>query len=379
MKKTNWKLWIAVLVGLIVMTGALAGVKALQIGAMIKAGKSFVPPPESVTSAAVEAADWQSMQPAVGTLVAVQGVTLASELPGMVRQIGFESGASVKKGTELVRLDTSVEEAQLQSAFADALLANQYLERARKLRAGGNNTVADLDAAEARAKQADASVAILRATIAKKTIRAPFDGRIGIRQVELGQVLSPGAPIATLQSVSPMYSEILLPQQTLNKLRLGMNVRMTVDSFPGTTWNGRITTINSEVDVATRNVRVRATFPNPDGRLRAGMFATINVLSGEPQRVLLIPVTAVIYAPFGDSVFTVAEKKAADGTTVNVVSQKFVRLGERRGDLIAVESGLQAGESVVSSGAFKLRNGVTVLVKNDLAPTVEIAPRPVER
>jgi membrane fusion protein (multidrug efflux system) len=379
MKKTNWKLWIAVIVGLMVMTGTLAGVKALQIGAMIKAGKSFVPPPESVTSARIEAVDWQSMQPAVGTLVAVQGVTLASELPGMVRQIGFESGASVKKGAELVKLDTSVEEAQLQAALADALLANQHLERARKLRAGGNNTVADLDAAEARAKQAEASVAILRATIAKKTIRAPFDGRLGIRQVELGQVLSPGTPIATLHSVQSIYAEFMLPQQTLDTLRLGMNVRMSIDSFPGSTWEGRITTINSEVDVATRNVRVRATFPNPDGRLRAGMFASVNVLSGEARQVLIIPATAVIYAPFGDSVFTVEEKKGADDTAIAVVSQKFVRLGERRGDLVAVESGLQAGEMVVSSGAFKLRNGSMVIVKNELAPPVEVAPRPVER
>jgi membrane fusion protein (multidrug efflux system) len=379
MNKTSWKLWIAVVVGLIVMTGALAGVKALQIGAMIKAGKSFVQPPESVTTVRVEADEWQSLQPAIGTLVAVHGVTLASELPGTVRQIGFDSGAFVKTGAELVKLDTSVEEAQLQAALADALLAKQRLERARRLREGGNNTIADLDAAEAQAKQAEASVAILKATIAKKTIRAPFDGRLGIRQVDLGQVLSPGTPIATLQSMHSIYAEFMLPQQTLAELRLGMKTRLHIDSFPDETWEGLITTINSEVDVATRNVRVRATFPNPDGRLRAGMFANVEVLSGGSHLMLLIPATSVIFAPFGDSVFTVEEKKAADGKTANVVNQKFVRLGERRGDLVAVVSGLQLGQTVVSSGAFKLRNGAAVVVRNDLALPVEVAPQPADR
>jgi len=374
MKKSNWKLWVAVIVALVAATGTLAGVKALQIGAMIDSGKGFTPPPESVTTTKVSAAEWQPTRPAIGTLVALRGVVLASELPGTVREIGFDSGGSVRTGDWLVKLDASVEEAQLQAALADATLARQSLERARALRQGGNNTAADLDAAEARAKQSDASVATLRATIAKKTIHAPFAGRLGIRQIELGQVLSPGTPIVALHSVHPILAEFLLPQQTLSELHLGMEARLKTDSYSDASWDGRITTINSEVEVATRNVRVRATFPNADGRLRAGMFANVEVLSPGRNRVLPVPATAVIYAPFGDSVFVVEEQKGA-----SVARQKFVRLGERRGDLVSVASGLQEGETVVSSGAFKLRNGQAVVAKNALAPTVEAAPRPVER
>lgn len=375
--KTKTKLWIGILAGLLLVAGVLGGVKAAQIGKMMKAGKSFVPPPESVASAKVESADWAATRAGVATLVAVQGVTLSAELTGLVREIGFQSGTSVRKGQVLVKLDTSAEEAQLAAADADASLARINLERATALRQGGSNSQADLDVAQARAKQADAAVLALRATIAKKTIRAPFDGRITIRQVELGQVLSPGSPIASLQSVSPIHAEFWLPQQSLADLRLRQRVRVRVDIFPGSSWEGEVTTINPEVDVATRNVRVRATFENPDGRLRPGMFANVEVVSSEIRAVLAVPATAVIYAPYGDSVFVVDEK-AADGKGP-VARQRSVRLGERRGDYVEVVSGLVAGETVVSGGAFKLRNGVAVAVNNLLAPDVEIAPKPADR
>ena len=376
--KTSRKIWIAVIAGLLAVVAILAGVKAGQIGKMIEAGKSFTPPPETVTTAKVEAASWLPTRTAVGTLVAVRGVTLGAELPGTIREIHFDSGQAVRKGAVLVKLDTSTEEAQLQAALADAKLAEDNLARAVDLRKGEANTPADLDAARTRATQAQATVATLRTTIAKKTIQAPFDGRVAIRQVELGQVVSPGTPIASLQSVSPIYAEFWLPQQALADVKAGQKVRMTTDTFPGQAWEGTVSTVNTEVDVATRNVRLRATFPNPDGRLRPGMFANVEVLAGAPRPVLVIPATAALFAPYGDSVFVLEEKPDAAGKPGLVATQRFVRLGERRGDLVAVESGLKEGEVVVSSGAFKLRSGASVLVRNELAPKVELAPRPAE-
>ncbi len=376
--KSKTKQWVAVTVGLVVGVGILVGVKAGQIVTMVRAGESMVPPPEAVTSASVEAAEWEGTRAAIGSLVAVRGVTLGAELTGTVRGIAFESGTSVKRGALLVKLDTSAEEAQLASAVADASLARLSLGRARKLREGEANAQAELDAAEARAKQADATVANLRATIAKKTIRAPFDGRIAIRQVELGQVVAPGTPIASLQAISPIHADFWLPQQALSELKVGQRVQIRTDIFPDARWDGEITTINPEVDVATRNVRIRATFPNADGRLRPGMFANVEVLSQEKQPVLIIPATAVIFAPYGDSVFAIEEKKDGSGKTTTIARQKFVRVGERRGDLVAVSDGLSAGESVVSSGAFKLRNGAAVAVNNALAPEARLVPKPTD-
>jgi membrane fusion protein (multidrug efflux system) len=375
-KRRAWIIAAASLLGILVILG---GIKAGQIGSMIKAGKSFVMPPEAVTSAKVVASEWQASRSAVGTLVAVRSVSLASEVAGLVRDIGFDSGSFVRKDQMLVKMDTSTEEAQLASARADAELARATLQRARSLRETKTNSPADLDAAEARAKQAAAAVGTLQATIAKKTIRAPFDGRVSIRQVELGQVLASGTPVASLQSVHPIYAEFSMPQQALSDLTLGMKAQLRTDVFPQSGWEGELTTINSEVDVATRNVRLRATFPNPDGRLRSGMFANVDVLSPEKRSVLVIPSTAVLYAPYGDSVFAIEEKKDPSGNSGLIAHQKFVRLGERRGDLVAVTSGLTAGESIVSSGAFKLRNGVGVVVKNDLAPSAEVAPKPVDK
>ena len=377
MKSKN-KQRIVVVLGLLAVVGILVGVKAGQIVTLVRAGESFVPPPEAVSSAQVEATEWEASRAAIGSLVAVRGVTLGAELPGTVREIAFESGTMVRQGALLVRLDTSAEEAQLSIALADASFARVNLERARRLRLNEVNSQADLDAAETRAAQANGTVANLRAIIAKKTIRAPFDGRIAIRQVELGQVVSPGTPIASLQSVTPIHADFWLPQQALAVLKRGQRTRLGTDAFPGVAWEGEISTVNPEVDPATRNVRVRATFPNPDGRLRPGMFANVEVLSPERRSVLAIPATAVIFAPYGDSVFAIEEKKDQAGKTVTIARQRFVQTGERRGDLVAVLSGLQAGETVVSSGAFKLRNGGPVAVNNALAPEARLAPKPAD-
>ena len=372
--------WILAVLALVAVVAVLVGIKAGQIGVMIKAGKSFAIPPESVTSAKVDAQQWESARSAVGTLVAVRAVTVASELPGLVRNIGFDSGAFVRKGDVMVQLDTSTEQAQLAAARADAELARATLERSKTLRKSDFTSAADLEAAEARAKQAAANVDTLTATIAKKTIRAPFDGRVAIRQVELGQVVGSGTPIASLQSIHPIYADFWLPQQSLADLIPGMRARLHTDVFGKKSWEGTVSVINSEVDVSTRNVRVRAVFPNPDGRLLPGMFANVEVLAPEKRPVLVIPATAVLYAPYGDSVFALEEAPPQAGQAPGLIAkQKFVRLGERRGDLVAVASGLTAGETVVSSGAFKLRNGSAVTVRNDLAPTAELTPNAVDR
>ena len=376
---TRSKLWVTVIAGLVVVVGLLVGVKAGQIVTMVRAGEKMVPPPMSVSSAKVQTVEWAALRPAVATLVAVHGVTLGAELSGTVREITFESGSSVRKGSVLVRLDTSTEEAQLASAKAESSLAKLSLQRARTLRASEASTQADLDAAEARAEQAQATVAALQATIAKKVIRAPFDGRISIRQVELGQILSAGTPIASLQSVTPIFADFWMPQQAIAELKTGQRVTLRTDTFGDAKWDGEITTVNPEVDVSTRNVRVRATFPNADGRLRPGMFANVEVVSGERRQTVVIPATAVLFAPYGDSVFALEQKKDAKGVTSTVARQKFVRLGERRGDFVAVVDGLSAGETIVSAGAFKLRNGMTVAVNDSITPGAKLDPKPTDQ
>ncbi|RKI49531.1 efflux RND transporter periplasmic adaptor subunit [Corallococcus sp. AB004] len=376
-RASRLKRWIIGVVLLLAVFAGLVAIKAGQIVSMINAGETFVLPPESVTSTQAESFGWQGTRSAVGTVMALRGVTLSAELPGVVNDIRFENGASVKKGQVLVQLDTSSEQAQLAGAEADAELSRLNRERAEKLNTQGANTQSDLDAVRARSLQSSATVAHLKSLIAKKTIRAPFDGRIGIRQVELGQLVSPGNPIASLQSSTPALVEFQLPQQALAQVKQGQKVRLRVDVFPGESWEGDLTTINPEVELSSRNVRMRATVPNADGRLLPGMFASVEVLSDASEQVVAIPATAVLFAPYGDSVFTLSEGKDAAGKAALLARQQFVRLGERRGDYVAVTSGLKPGQTVVSSGVFKLKNGMAVVVNNALAPPVEVAPLPV--
>lgn len=371
------KKWIIAIVGLLAVIGILVGIKASQIGAMISAGESYQMPPEAVTTAPVQENEWQPSVTSVGTIIPVQAVTLSSELPGIVRWVGFESSASVKRGQTLVKLDTAIEEAQLASVQADLKLAEVSLQRAKSLRELQANTPAELDAAEARAAQAAAALKNIEVTITKKTIVAPFDGRLGMRAIEPGQVVSPGTQIAALQSVDPIYAEFALPQHALATIELGQAAKIQTDAFPGQAWEGKVSTINSEIDVASRNVRLRATFANADGKLRPGMFVNVEVLMAEKQKVLNIPSVAVVYAPYGDSVYVVETSTATpNGKPQKVARQKFVRLGERRGDYVSVLSGLTAEQSVITTGAFKLRNGAPVVEQNQLAPKIQAKPNP---
>ncbi len=355
----------------LLLVAVLAGIKIAQFGAMAKAGESYVPPPEAVTTAKVESAQWQSKVKAVGSLVAVQGVTLSSEVGGTVREIAFKSGDVVDKGELLVRLDTSTERAALASAQASLGLTRLDLKRAKQLREGNVTSESELDIAVAREAEAAAAVQSTQAAVAKKVLRAPFSGRLGIRQVNLGEVLEPGRPIVTLQSYDPIYVDFFVPQQALADVAVGNEVRLTSRAFVDRSWQGKVETIDAQVDPNTRNVRVRALVRNADGKLLPGMFGDVEVLRPQMREVLTIAGSAVLHAPYGDSVFVVIDKEGQ-----LTAEQRFIRLGERRGDLVAVESGLEPGQTVVSTGAFKLRNGVAVAIHNALAPEVEANPNP---
>jgi len=359
---------------LVVIIAILGGIKFLQIRAMIDQGKKFVPPPETVTTAEVKSESWEAALTATGSLSAVQGITVAAEMPGKIVKLALESGRPVRKGDLLLSQDTSTEEAQLPGAIAQATLARTELERAAKMLAARIISQSDYDKAVATHEQALAQVNTLRATIAKKTIRAPFSGRLGIRQVNLGQLLREGDPIVSLQSLDPIYVDFTLPQQQLSSLRQGLPVIVTCDALPGVKVEGRITAINPLVDADTRNIRVQATLANRGEKLRSGMFVTAAVGLPARQRVLTIPATAVLYAPYGDSVFIVEDDKKGKGG--KLLRQQFVRLGEKRGDFVAVTSGLKAGDIITSTGVFKLRNGQAVLVDNKLAPQFQLAPTP---
>jgi len=359
------------------LIGLLGGIKGLQIDRMIAHGKQAVPPPEAVTTAVASLQSWESLLPAVGSLAAVQGVTVTAELTGKVVQIAFTPGSLVKAGDLLVKQDTSSEEAQLRSAEAAAALAKLNVERLGKLLAERTIAQSQFDTAEAGYKQAVAQADNIRASIAKKTIRAPFAGRLGIRLVNLGQVINEGEAIVSLQSLDPIYVNFSLPQQQLPSIKPGLAVRVTTDALPGEVVQGRITAINPQVDAATRNIRVQATVANAEERLRPGMYVSVAVVLPGREQVLAIPATAVLYAPYSDSVFIVEDPPDPDpDRPVKVVRQQLAQLGEKHGDFVAVRSGLKEGDSVVSTGVFKLRNGQTVTVDNTLSPDFQLRPRP---
>jgi membrane fusion protein (multidrug efflux system) len=365
--------------GLILVTGVLGGIKALQIHEMILHGEQSVPPPLPVNTVVVQKQSWQELLSSVGSLEAVEGVMVTAELTGKVVKIGFEPGTMVRAGDLLVQQDISSEKAQLRGAEAALELARVNVERMRKLLADETIAQSQYDNAAAQYKEARAQVDNIRATIEKKTIRAPFAGRLGIRLVNLGQTLNEGDQIVSLQSLNPIFVNFSLPQQELAQIRLGLKVQLTTDVLPGEIVEGKITAINSQVDTSTRNIGVQATVANSQEHLRPGMFVKVDVVLPVEDQVLAIPTTAVLYAPYGDSVFVVEEEKSEkNGQHGKIVRQQFVRLGEKRGDFVSVVSGLKEGETVVSTGAFKLRNGQAVVVDNTLAPEFQLAPKPKE-
>jgi membrane fusion protein (multidrug efflux system) len=373
------KRFILALTAVVVLAAVLGGIKGLQINRMIAHGKQFAPPPETVTTAVASLQTWESVLTAVGSLTAVQGVTVTAELTGKIVQIDFKPGSLVKAGELLVRQDTSSEEAQLRAAEATVALARLNRERLGKLLSERTISQSQFDNAEASYKQAVAQADNIRASIAKKNIRAPFAGRLGIRLVNLGQVINEGEAIVSLQALDPIYVDFSLPQQQLSSIKAGLAVRVTTDALPGEVIEGRITAINPQVDAATRNIRVQATVANPDERLRPGMYANVAVVLPHRETVLAIPATAVLYAAYSDSVFIVEDPPDPNsGPPRKVVRQQLAQLGEKHGDFVAVRSGLKEGDTIVSTGVFKLRNGQTVTVDNALSPEFQLTPTPAE-
>jgi membrane fusion protein, multidrug efflux system len=354
----------------------LGFVKFRQIQTAIGQAASFQPPPEAVTTIVAKQEHWPATLSAIGTMAAVQGVTVSADLPGIVERIGFESGNAVREGEVLALLDTRQEQAQLAAVEAQRDLARVNFERMQGLLNERVVSQSEFDRAIAEQRQTEARVGEIRAGIARKTIRAPFSGILGIRQVNLGQYLSGGDAVVMLQSLNPIYVNFGVPQQVAGQVRVGRNVRLTTDDLGAAEFGGRVTAVNSSVDEATRNVQVQATLANPGGKLRPGMFVQTEVLLGGSSAVVSLPGSAISYAPYGDSVFVVTDLTDQNGQTYKGVRQQFVKLGGARGDQIAVVSGVKAGDEVVTSGVFKLRNGAAVQINNKIQPGNNPKPKP---
>jgi membrane fusion protein (multidrug efflux system) len=358
-----------------VAAGTLVGIKALQIRKMIAQGESFVMPPATVSTFNATSASWETVLRAVGSVTPVQGVTLTAETPGKVVHISFDSGNRVSVGEVLVQLDVSQETAQLRALEASENLARISLRRIETLLAQRSTAKSEYDVALAEHRQILAQMDALRAVIAKKTIRAPFAGTLGLRHVNLGQNLGDTDKVATLQRLDSVYVEFVLPQQQVGQVRIGYAVRVTSDALPGQTLEGRLVAMEPLADSATRTVRMQALFDNPGEVLRPGMFVNAGVVLPARQDVTLVPATAVLFAAYSDSVFVV-EQAEGNGTQGLALRQQFVTLGERRGDFVTVTRGVAPGQTVVSTGVFKYRNGQSVIVDNALNPEFKIAPTP---
>jgi len=362
----------------VVVIALLGFVKFRQIQGAIAANKSFSQPPEAVTSMVTAASEWTGAIEAVGSVAPVQGVTLSADLPGVVDRIGFQSGARVRQGAALVVLDTRQERAQLAAAQAQRDLAKVTADRQHKLLEREVIAQADYDIVAAQFKQAEAAVLQFEASIGRKTIRAPFSGFAGIRQVNLGQYVNSGDPIVPLQSLDRVYVNFSVPQQQIADLHVGDGVTVAADSSSRQRLNGRITAINPVVDGATRNVQVQATVQNRGDVLRAGMYVSVAVSLGEHHAVIALPSSAINFAPYGNSVFIIENMKGPDGKSFKGVRQQFVKLGATQGDMVEITEGVKPGQEVVTSGVFKLRANAAVQVNNSVTPSASTHPHPDE-
>jgi membrane fusion protein (multidrug efflux system) len=360
---------------LVAIVAGLGGVKFKQISTLLHAGETaqkMGPPPESVATAVATEDSWEGTLSAVGTVAAVRGVAVSNESPGVVTAIKFESGQTVRAGQVLVELDTSVERAQLASAEARKQLADVGAGRSRALVEREAASKAQLDADEAQLKTSTADSAALKAQIDRKTVRAPFAGRLGIRSINLGQYLQPGTPVTVLESLGSVYVDFTLPQQYLGEIKTGTPVRVTVAGATGDPLAGTVGAVDPTLDAVTRTIKLRASVPNNKDRLRPGMFVNVEVVRGEKRKVVTAPVTAIVHASYGDSVFVVEEGPSPGAH--KVVRQQFVRLGGARGDFVAILDGVKAGQTLVTAGAFKLRNGSPIVINNDIKVTPSLTP-----
>jgi membrane fusion protein (multidrug efflux system) len=376
-----------VIVGLLLLVGTLGFIKFSQISMLMNMGKEMAkagPPPESVSSSVATAQAWQSEMTAVGTVAPVKGVALSNDSPGVVTKVDFESGDMVKQGQVLVELDTSVERAQLASAIVHHDLAVINVSRSRALVKEQVTSQSQLDLDESTVKSTAVDADTIQAQINRKIVRAPFSGRLGIRAVNVGQYLNSGTTLTVLQAVGAVFVDFSLPQQQLTTLKNGMPVKVTIEGSSGPAVDGTIAAVDPTIDSNTRMIKLRAAIPNPDEKLTPGMFADVAVILPDRGTVVTVPLTAVVHAAFGDSVFIVEDKKAdspgakttADGKPIKNARQQFIRLGEARGDFASVLDGVKAGDEVVSAGAFKLRNNSPILVDNTLQAKPELNPKP---
>lgn len=365
---------LGMIAAILVVVGAIAFWKYYTIRTTIAKMTTQKPQPTAVSSIKAPEEVWQDRRRAVGSLAAVQGVMVSNELPGTVQKITFESGGQVKQGDLLVQLDVSAEAAELRGLEAQTLLARINDERAQELRRNNTNSQGDLDAAQAQHQQTLAAADTLKATIAKKTITAPFAGRLGLRQVNLGQYLAVGTAIVTLQALDPIYVNFALPQQDVVDLTEGQKVQVRIDAYPDQTFEGAINAISPKVDDASRNLQVQATLGNANARLKPGMFGSVDVLLPRQGKVITLPQAAIVYNPYGDAVYVVEKAKDAAGADGLVARQRFVQLGETRGDQVAVLKGVKIGDEVVTSGQLKLRNGAAVEINNSITPENNPAP-----
>ncbi len=377
-------------IALVAVIVVLGGIKGAQIGSLIAFGKKMKaagPPPEAVGVARAEEQAWEGTLSAVGSVAAAKGVSVSNEAPGTVTRILFESGALVKEGQTLLELDTSVERAQLASALSRKELATTTAGRSRALveKAAISQAQADNDENVLKTSKNDAET--IQAQIARKTVRAPFTGKLGIRQVNVGQYLNPGTSITVLESLDKLYVDFTLPQQRLGDVAVGMTVRVSLDGAKGPPMEGAIAAVDPTVDSVTRTIKLRATMPNDGDRLRSGMFVDVHVIRPEKKTVITVPATAVVHAPYGDSVFIVEDRKpdapgsstTPDGKPVKTVRQQFVKLGESRGDFVTVLDGVKVGQEVVAIGAFKLRNNSSVFLGDASGPKPSLDPKPQNR
>ncbi len=382
--------YVITIAALIVTIGILAGIKGAQIKTLMGFGEEMQklgPPPEAVNAAPVERQTWERTLEAVATVVSSKGVTVSNDAPGVVTKLNFDSGAKVKVGQPLVELDASVERAQLESLRPRLVLANQSLERTKKLIGTGVSTQAELDAQDSAVKGLVADMRAIQAQIERKTVRAPFDGKLGIRAVNLGQYLAPGTTLTVLESADAVFVDFTLPQQDLTNIQIGRVVRVRTDAGGKVVAEGTISAVDSSVNAVTRSLKIRASIPNSESVLRTGMFVNAEVVLPENADVVAVPVTAVIRAPYGDSVFVVEPKQAGaenagpEGAQQGalVARQQFVRLGATRGDFVAIEAGVDAGQKVVTAGAFKLRNQAPVTIKNEVGVEAQLDPHPANR
>lgn len=363
-----------------VVLGGVFGYQALRSIMLKKYFASQGNPPQTVSTVEARYQDWQPRLEAVGTLRAVNGADLAPEVAGIVDKIYFESGQRVEAGTPLVQLRADDDVAKLDELKAAAHLAQVSYDRDLALRKNRTASQATLDAGAAKLKTAQAQVAAQEAVLARKTIRAPFAGELGIRAVDVGQYVKAGTNLVTLQAQDPIYIDFSLPQRQLNLLATGQAVTAKVDTFPGQVFTGKIHAINSRIDAATRNVQVRAVVNNPERKLRPGMYATVDIAVGARERHITVPQTAISYNPYGNTVYLAAQNgKNAQGHPKFVARQIFVTTGARRGDQIAVLKGIKEGEQVVTAGQIKLRNGTPLLINNAVQPANNPNPIPVEQ